>query len=387
MTAPSRDGATAAPVAGADSWTGESELHSPNVSGKPSVDCGPAGARAEFLAEVKASTPLSVSPGMRILPSVLLAASLWSSQEPDCPDFESDGLKLRVSKGNAYRWEGGRWVLLQRLYDPDFYAKNYVEKEGKVYLRSDGKLWEMKRSFKSGFEDSESLRDLVGDKTGWTAFALLSPRAPTVKDDVALRHKILKGESGFLDNRLELDERIVHSGKRSLKCTSVAASKEMVCAKSSLQSEFIHFKKGDDLWYSGWYYVKEGMPQTLVDFESTWIDGQPGLRIFVDEGGCAYVELKWADKPKYVQPRDRRVKIPRKHWVRFQAHFKLSEAADGVIEVWQDGVKIVEARGRTLPLANTILNSLEVGISANGHGHGTTMYVDDVSVSDRPLAD
>lgn len=329
---------------------------------------------------------------MRILASALLAAVLLStplgaSQEPDCPDFETDGVKVRVSQGNAYRWDQGRWVLLQRLYDPDFYAKNYVEKDGKVYVRGDGKLFEMKKSFNAGFEDSASIPDLVGEKTGWTGFAVQSPRAPTVKDYVALRHKILKGESDFLDNRLSLDERIVHSGKRSLKCTSVAASKEMVCAKSSLQTEFIHFKKGDDLWYSAWYYVEEGMPQTLVDIETTWIEGHPGPRIFIDETGCAYVELKWADKPKYRQPRDRRVKIPQKQWVRFKAHFKLSEAADGIIEVWQDGVKIVDARGRTLPMANTILNSLEVGISANGHGHGTTLYVDDVSVSDRPPAD
>jgi hypothetical protein len=327
------------------------------------------------------------------LPAALLfltltaSAALNASQEPECPDFDADGMKVRVSKGNAYRWDRGGWVLLQRLYDPDFYTKNYVEKDGKVFLRSDGKLWEMKRSFKSGFEDSESIRDLIGEKTGWTAFAVQSPRAATVKDYVALRHRILKGDSDFLDNRLDLEERIVHSGKRSLKFTSVAASKEMVCAKSSLQTEFIHFKKGDDLWYSGWYYVEEGMPQTLVDLESTWIEGHPGPRIFVDDGGCAYVELKWADKPTYYQSRDRRVKIPRRQWVRFKAHFKLSEAADGIIEVWQDGVKIVDARGRTLPLANTVLNSLEVGISANGHVHGTTMYVDDVSVSDRPPAD
>ena len=69
----------------------------------------------------------------------------------------------------------------------------------------------------------------------------------------------------------------------------------------------------------------------------------------------------------------------------------LSEKEDGVVELWQDGTRIVDARGQTLPLAHSIYNSLEVGISARSisvHSIGplpATLYVDDVSISNQPL--
>jgi len=70
--------------------------------------------------------------------------------------------------------------------------------------------------------------------------------------------------------------------------------------------------------------------------------------------------------------------------VRF--HVTLSERADGVVELWQDGIKIVDARGQTLPLAHSIYNSLEVGISAHSFGQQpSTLYVDDVSISSQSL--
>ena len=67
-----------------------------------------------------------------------------------------------------------------------------------------------------------------------------------------------------------------------------------------------------------------------------------------------------------------------------KAHLKLSEKDDGVIELWQDGTKIVDARGQTLPLAHSIYNYLEVGITAHStRPRPVTLYVDDVSISDR----
>ena len=57
-----------------------------------------------------------------------------------------------------------------------------------------------------------------------------------------------------------------------------------------------------------------------------------------------------------------------------------------MIELWQDGLKIVDARGQTLPQAHTIYNSLEVGISAHSESKGTaTLYVDDIRISAQPI--
>jgi hypothetical protein len=319
--------------------------------------------------------------------ALLVVASLLPvgpGQEPDCPDFRAGGSTYRISKGNAYRAEGGRWVLFRHLYDPEFYPKNYAEQDGKVFRKAEGRLIETRRGLAEGFEDYGSLRDLIGEKPGWNSFTLQSPRAPKVPDYVALRKRILTG-ADFLDNRIEVESRVVHSGKRSLKFSCAPASADMVCAKASIQSELIHFKRGDDLWYAAWYYMEEGLPQTLVDFETTWIDEHPGPRLFIAEDGTAHVELKWATKPTYRQRRPTAVQVPRRQWVRFRIHLKLMEDSQGVIEVWQDGRKIIDATGQTLPLRDSILNSLEVGISANGHGQAATMYVDDVVLSDQPI--
>ena len=68
-------------------------------------------------------------------------------------------------------------------------------------------------------------------------------------------------------------------------------------------------------------------------------------------------------------------------------HLRLSEKQDGVVELWQDGVKVVDARGQTLPLAGTIYDDLEVGIGAHSFGPGTAvLYVDDVVDLAGPIA-
>lgn len=293
------------------------------------------------------------------------------------PEFEADGVRYRIENGDAYRWERDRWVFAAKLYDPDFYAKNYVEKDGKIFRKTDRRLWEVGPSFESDFAGAEGLRDLISEKHRWTEFTLQSPKAPAVEDYVALRRRILKGESDFLENRIDV---ATIDGRRGLKFHSVAKTKDMVCSKASIATEFVHFRKGDDLWFAAWYYFEEGMPLSIVDVESRWIHESPGPRVFIDDDGSAYVELKFADKPKYRQKS--KIPIPRKKWVRFRLHLGLSEK-EGAIELWQDGAKILDTKGRTLPLADTVLNSLEVGISANAAT--TTMYVADVVLSDRTI--
>ena len=50
-------------------------------------------------------------------------------------------------------------------------------------------------------------------------------------------------------------------------------------------------------------------------------------------------------------------------------------------------MKIVDARGQTLPLAGTIYDDLEVGISAHSFGPGTAvLYVDDRDDLAEPIA-
>ena len=145
----------------------------------------------------------------------------------------------------------------------------------------------------------------------------------------------------------------------------------------------ICFAKGDDLWFSCWYYAAKGMPFTIVDIENSFFKSAPGPRVIINNGKYVEVELKWADKPKYIQKRGQEIVFPRKKWVNIKVHLMLSDTEDGIIEVWQDGTKIINTKGRTLPTQNSILNRLEVGISASSQN--AVLYVDDMSISDKPI--
>ncbi|MBK9504013.1 MAG: hypothetical protein IPO03_01165 [Bacteroidetes bacterium] len=64
-------------------------------------------------------------------------------------------------------------------------------------------------------------------------------------------------------------------------------------------------------------------------------------------------------------------------------HFMFSETNNGYIELWQNGIRIMEVTGINLPLFNSIQNSLEVGISATQTG--CVLLVDDVRLSPVPF--
>ena len=47
-------------------------------------------------------------PTLRMIILALAAIVPAVAQEPDCPDFQAEGSTFRVSKGDAYRSEGGK---------------------------------------------------------------------------------------------------------------------------------------------------------------------------------------------------------------------------------------------------------------------------------------
>ena len=301
------------------------------------------------------------------------------------------GNTYKLHKGRLYRVnpQSGKWEFAQQVYDPDFYAKNYIERDGAIFRKvANGQPLPVKRSFADDFEGATHLAELIDLKRGWTACELQSPKAPTVNDYVQLRNRILKREADFLDNRIEPSTEVVHRGKTSLKTVSMSPSPGMVTAKSSLSTELMHFVKGDDVWMSLWCYVPagSGMPFTVLDLETTWIHQHPGMRIVIEDGKHACFQLKGFEHPYYRQPQGKEVPFATGRWVHLKAHLKLTEQDDGVIELWQDGQKIIDTRGQTLVLPQMIYNSFEVGISAyNEKQKIATLYVDDVSISDQPI--
>lgn len=303
------------------------------------------------------------------------------------------GTTYKVHDGNAYRVEPntGRWQFVQRVYDPGFYEKHYVEQQGTIFRKDDsGTLVPVRRTFADGFENAMRLSDLIGLNRGWTACTLQSPRAPTVADYVSLRKRILADAAGFLDNRVEPCVDLAHEGASSLACVSMPPARGMVTAKASLSSELLHFVKGDDVWISLWCLVPadSGMPFAVLDLETTWIENHPGIRLVIADGRHVGLQLKSLGNPGYRQPRGEEIEFPRGRWVRLRVHLGLTDAEDGTIEAWQDDHRIIDTRGRTLVLASAIYNSLEVGITAyNEQGRPATLYVDDVAISSEPIVE
>ncbi len=288
--------------------------------------------------------------------------------------------------GNAYKFNDTTecWELLSKIYDPGFFKKTYEVVNEKVYIKakSQAKLYPTKNNFEEDFENTNTLNDLIGSR-GWTHFQITSPTVRTDQEATQFKKCILRGDCEFKDNRIDIASDIVHSGKKAMRVSTVSPVQGMVTSKASLRTRMICFAKGDDLWFSSWYYAAKGIPFTIVDIENGFFKSAPGPRVIINNGKYVEVELKWADKPKYTQKRGQEIVFPRRKWVNIKVHLMLSDTEDGIIEVWQDGTKIINTKGRTLPTQNSILNRLEVGISASSQS--AVLYVDDVSISDKPI--
>jgi len=161
----------------------------------------------------------------------------------------------------------------------------------------------------------------------------------------------------------------------------------MQCSKASLSTGFIYFVKGEDIWYRAWYRIEgKTRPFTLVDIESSLVTQSPGIRVMLFSDGELGVELKALDKPIFRQHNAGRTLFPFNRWVDVMWHVHVDDGAAGHVQLWQDGAKLVDSYGPTLPFKTAIYNSLEVGVSAHAFGDQTaTLFVDDILLTTRPL--
>ena len=299
--------------------------------------------------------------------------------QPDEDILTLDGKRYKIVAGVVYLCKKSKWVFsysmitrFGNIYD--------IRKSGddcEVTVTQTGKKYPLPRHFSSGFE-VPNFRALFN--TGWNVTSLLSPKANTPRKYSDLHSSLMKGGK-FLDNRMDLDKKNVYAGKKSLRFHAVNPDQSTQrVSKSLIEKKDLCFGKGDHIWYSAWYYLEKGMPTTLVDFETGRFKGGPGMRLIIRRNKYATMELKFADKPQYNQFK---VPLPIQKWFNVKVHLLLSNNDDGVIEMWQDGKKILSTKGKTLPTHDTIYNMLQVGITAARHE--TTLLVDDVIVSNKPL--
>lgn len=192
------------------------------------------------------------------------------------------------------------------------------------------------------------------------------------------------------ENRIEVNSSIVHSGNNSLMFHTVPYDGK-TASKADVDLQLLSFKKEDDVWFSGWFYlVGNGNAENLFlwDLEATETHPQaPGRRIYLSGKEEIISDLgKWYTGEVFRQPKKQEIPFSKDKWVHIKIHLFLSENDDGIMQVWQDDVMVLDARGQTLPTADSIYNRMQVGITANGNReYDQTVYIDDIILSDRPI--
>lgn len=302
-----------------------------------------------------------------------------------------DGTTWHLGKdGNLYRELDGAsaWVLESQVYNPDEVRNSYVTENEVTYRISpdDGRRFAIRNEFEESFEDFgdglSGLKQLMDEKRLlWGSLTLQSGAAPTISDYVELRRAVLAGERDFADCRVEPTKSRAHSGNGALRCAAPARPEDLITCKASISSPLVYFRNGDDFWFEAAYYVEDSLPMTLVDLETEFVAEHPGIRLRLFPPGTLGAELKALNKPQFRQAEDQAVLFPLNQWVVVRIHYYLSPT-DGRVEIWQDGIKVLDAQGPTLPFPSAIYNSLEVGISAHHDtSQGSTVYIDDLKVS------
>ncbi|TWT50850.1 hypothetical protein Pla22_35930 [Rubripirellula amarantea] len=240
------------------------------------------------------------------------------------------------------------------------------ETEQFTLVRHDGQSGRMYKSFVDDFSEPQFLSWFGEDR--WTTIDTLSPSSPSLEEYVSLRNKIFRGESDFLDNRIE-------AGDGVAKFTAVAPTPQMVTSKSMLENNRLWFVKGDHLWYRGKYLLKKGVPFTIADFQERGRYNSPGPRITIWDKKYLGYELKSGWKPKRRQTE---FEIPIDTWFVLTVHLLLDES-DGLVEIWQDDDLVLSENVATLAASDSLLNALEVGITATDEA--AEVWVDEVAIS------
>lgn len=321
-----------------------------------------------------------------------LGALLWGASvfggggamaAPSAPDatFDLDGVHYDVRDGMLYQGPtGGVQQEVQRVYDPDFYAKNFGRDGDRVVrIGANGERYPVKMDIDEGFENAPTIATLVGIDRGWTDFTLLGPAARSPADYSKLRQRILSGKGDFIDNRVEPSTIHAHLGHAALRTSGVAAN--MQVSKASLTSGLVHYRKGDDFWYSAWYFLEKGRPWSLVDLESSFLDQGGGMRLMLTDDLRPYFQLKWPSRPEYRTNPGNNVTLKSGVWTHIKIHFLLSEGSDGRSQLWVDDNLVIDAHGVNLPVSKIVYDSLEIGLTSIPPSTETILYVDDVKVS------
>jgi len=325
-----------------------------------------------------------------ILAIVLVSCSKRTDLNPACSTDElltsfltDDGIEVFIyNNGELYASSGETCEFQFQYFDPQELENAYQINNDGRFLVSGSDLFPVKNDYSDDFEsipvfNNMIVQSLTDTHLFWTSFTLQSPSVPNVADYNALRACILDGSCTFIDNKIELAPDPVNSTNSTLKFTSVAPTSSMVTAKASLSSTLNYFVKDMDVWFQAEFYIESGQPFSLVDFESSYFESSPGPRVVIRNGKLE-IENKFGTKANYSNTGN--TLVPSNQWFNVKVHLKYSDTTNGIIELWQDGIKLINAVGITLPLPIAVQNTLEVGISATPET--CIMYMDNLRISE-----
>ncbi|WP_299433711.1 heparin lyase I family protein [uncultured Aquimarina sp.] len=295
----------------------------------------------------------------------------------------SDGINRIYDDGKLFIINNNSCSFFGQYFDPDFLEDNYAITDQGIFIRTDsGELFPINNNFTDTFENYDTFLSLFIQSTSdidkfWGNMTLQSPTTPNLEDYVALRNCIFENTCDFIDNKIELAVDPTLATNTVLKFTAVAPTPDMVTSKASLASVLPYFTKSDDIWFQADYYLTENRPYSLVDFESSFFFGSPGPRIIIRNNQIAF-ENKFGTKILYTQSNG--ISLPTADWFTLKVHLKYSDTNDGVLQVWQGNILIIDTTGINLPTSNSVQNSLEIGISATDVS--STIYMDNLRISD-----
>lgn len=128
----------------------------------------------------------------------------------------------------------------------------------------------------------------------------------------------------------------------------------------------------------------------LMDLEcaSCGLDTNPGVRLYLRDGRPRVDRSKIGIKDAFLPAPDARIGPGAWHWIAWKV--TLGDDSNGSSQVYLDGVQVMDARGTTVLLQETVdrladglvvrseMDRFQIGITANSNRKGTALLVDDV---------
>lgn len=283
--------------------------------------------------------------------------------------------------GKVFLQDNANCQFQLQYFDPDFESANYTANASGIFINDGSQLVSVRNNFFENFEKPEFfdlyVSDISSDNLFWTSFTLQSPETKTVAEYVALSKCILDKTCDFLDNQITIIEDPTDASNKVIEFNCVGPTEEMVTSKCSITSVLNYFKNENEVWYEADYFIKSGMPYSIVDFETSYFEGSPGPRVVIRNNKLEF-ENKFGAKLRFES--NTSTEIPIEKWFTVKVHLNFSNTNTGVLELWQDGVQMISASGINLPTSNAIQNVLEVGISATQEN--TILLMDNLRISD-----